>query len=57
MVVAEGDAGWPEMVVVVEEDADLRPAGLLLVRDLDLLLRTVVAKGDANRPEIVVVVE
>ena len=45
------------MSVVVEEDAGLRQAGLLLGRDLDLLLGTVVAKGGADRPEMVVVVE
>ena len=45
------------MVVPVEEDADLRPAGLLLGRDLDLLLEVVVAEGDADRPQMVVMVE
>ena len=54
---AKGDVDRPEMVVVVEEDADLRPAGLLLSRDLDLLLGTVATKGGADRPEMVVVVE
>ena len=48
---------WSEMVVVVEDNADLWPAGLLLGRDLDLLLDVVVAEGDADRPEMVVVVE
>ena len=57
MIVAKGDVDRPEMVVVVEEDADLRPAGLLLSRDLDLLLGTVATKGGADRPEMVVVVE
>ena len=42
---------------MVEEDVDLRLAGPLLCRDLDLLLGVVVAEGDADRPEMVVVVE
>ena len=45
------------MVVVVEENADLWPSGLLLGRDPDLLLEVVVAEGDADRPEMVAVVE
>ena len=45
------------MVVVVEENADLWPAGLLLGRDLDLLLDVVVAEEDSDRPEMVVMVE
>ena len=57
VVVAEGDVGRPEMVVMVEEDANLRPVGLLLGRDLDLLLGPVVAEGGADRPEMVVVVK
>ena len=36
---------------------NLRPAGLLLGRDLDLLIGLVVAEGDANRPEVVAMVE
>ena len=62
---AEGDSDRPETVVMVEEDVDrpemvhdnLRPVGLRLGRDLDLLLGMVVAEGDADRPEIVVMVE
>ena len=36
---------------------NLRSAGLLLGRNLDLLLELVVAKGDADRPEVVVMVK
>ena len=50
-------ATWLEMVVLSEEDTDLRPAGLLLGRGLNLLLGLVVAEGDADRPEMAVMVE
>ena len=36
---------------------NLRPAGLLIGRDLDLFLELVMAEGDADRPELVVMVE
>ena len=52
-----GDADRSEIVVVIEEHADHRPSGLLLGRNLDLLLGLVVAEGDADRPQMVVVAE